>query len=89
MAVINVTSGSQAILTLGNTAPLAVPGVTNGLAVPLVQDITVNATTGSTDYYVHGTGFISGLSPSASMDQAVWITPMEIIVNGELTKATV
>ena len=158
MAVINVTSGSQAILTLGNTAPLAVPGVTNGLAVPLVQDITVNATTGttrystldstsssaftttnentislnmlldestffgasntdnevanvgllstsiaktevffsvafegtdSTDYYVSGKGFISGLSPSASMDQAVWITPMEIIVNGELTKAQV
>ena len=157
--VINVTSGSQAILTLGNTSAMAAPGGTNGLVVPLVQDITVNATTGttrystldstsssaftttnentvslnmlidedtffgnsslsanpvaqlgllttsinkteiefsvafegnaSTDYYVHGTGFISGLSPSASMDQAVWITPMEIIVNGELTKAQV
>ena len=158
MAVINVTSGSQAILTLGNTQPLSVPGVSNGLVVPLVQDITVNGTTGTTrystldstsssaftttnentislnmlldedtffgasntdnkiandglltssisktevffsvafegsdssDYYVSGKGFISGLSPSASMDQAVWITPMEIIVNGDLTKSTV
>lgn len=152
---INVASGSQAILTLGNTAPLAVPGASNGMVVPLVQDMTVGvqtntvrystldspasnaftttnentislnilldndtffgasnisnevANTGilstsvnktevnfsvafqgnaSPSYYVSGTGFISGLSPSASIDQAVWLSPMEIVVNGELTK---
>ena len=157
--VINVTSGSQAILTLGSNTALAVPGATNGMVVPLMQDITVNATPGtvrystldstassafttvnensislnmlvdettffgetgnatnsvalngllstsiaktevffsvafegadSTDYYVSGKGFLGGLAPSASIDQAVWISPMEIIVNGELTKATV
>lgn len=161
MAVINVTDGTQAVLTLGNTAPLSLPGVTNGLVVPTIQDITVGATTGTTrystldssassafttvnensislnllvdgavmfglasaggnnlvtdkglleyskdktevffsvafnqgnttgEYYVKGQGFISGLSPSASIDQAVWISPMEIIVNGELTKVIV
>ena len=47
MAVIQVTNGTQAILTLGNTAPLSVPGVTGGLVVPFVQDITVNATPGT------------------------------------------
>jgi hypothetical protein len=36
-----------------------------------------------------GSGFIGGLAPSASIDQAVWISPMEITVNGDLTKATV
>jgi len=156
--VIKVTSGSQAVLSLGNTAPLAVPGAANTMVVPLMQDITVNATPGtvrystldntassaftttnensislnmlvdettffgggdalnsvanvgllstsiakteiffsvafegtdSTDYYVSGKGFIGGLAPSASMDQAVWISPMEIIVNGELTKTQV
>lgn len=34
--------------------------------------------------YITGKGFIGGLAPTASVDQAVWITPMEIIVNGEL-----
>lgn len=159
MAVINVTSGSQAILTLGNSSALAQPGAAAGFAIPLVQDITVNTTPGtvrystldstsssaftttmensvslnmlvdeatffgdagisnntvrtagvwstsnsktevffsvafegadSADYYLHGSGFIGGLAPSASMDQAVWISPMEIVVNGDLTKGTV
>jgi hypothetical protein len=158
MAVINVTSGSQAILTLGNTTALAVPGAANSMVVPFMQDVTVNATPGtvrystldstassafttvnensvslnvlvdedvffgssntankvandgllttsisktevffsvafegadSSDYYIKGKGFLGGLAPTASIDQAVWITPMEIIVNGELEKATV
>ncbi len=156
--VINVTSGNQAILTLGNTAPLAVPGAAGSLAVPLVQDVSVSTAPGtvrystldstassafttvvenevsfnmlldddvffglanttnsvandglwttsnsktevffsvafegadSSDYYLHGKGFIGGLAPSASIDQAVWISPGTIIVNGDLTKATV
>ncbi len=41
------------------------------------------------EYYIKGKGFIGGLSPSASIDQAVWISPMEIVVNGELTKVIV
>ena len=43
----------------------------------------------SGDYYVSGKGFLTGLTPTASIEQAVWISPMEIVVNGELTKATV
>ena len=156
--VINVTSGSQAILTLGNSSSLAQPGATNGFVVPLVQDVTVStapstvrySTLDSTassafttvveneisfnvlvdddaffglsnttntvvndglwttsnskteiffsvafegadsgDYYLSGKGFIGGLAPSASIDQAVWISPGSIIVNGDLTKSTV
>jgi hypothetical protein len=156
--VINVTSGNQAILTLGNTNVLARPGATGGLALPLVQDLTLNTTPGTvrystldstsssafttvvensvslnmlldddaffglsnatnevanvglfstsnnktevffsvafegkdaSDYYIEGKGFIGGLAPSASIDQAVWISPMEITVNGDLTKGTV
>ena len=40
----------------------------------------------SGDYYISGQGFISGLAPTASMDAAIWLTPMEIVVNGELGK---
>jgi len=157
MAVINVTSGDQAILTLGSNTALAVPGNAGGLVVPFVQDSTINATPGTVRYstlnspsssafttvnensislnvlvdetvmfgdgsgnvntvidkglfetsidkteinfsvsvtgtgttgdiYIAGSGFIGGLAPTASVDGAVWLSPMEIIVNGELTK---
>ena len=162
MAVINVTNGTQAILTIGANASAstataqAVPGNAAGLVVPFVQDITVNATPGtvrystldstsssafttvnensislnllvdetvmfgassnvnlavqdglfgistnkqevsfsvsitgtgtSGDIYIAGRGFIGGLAPTASIDGAVWLSPCEIIVNGELTK---
>lgn len=160
MAVINVTAGSQAILTIASaSASDAQPGAANGLAVPLLQDLTVSTTPGtvrystldstassafttvvenevsfnmlldettffgdgtdasntvknkglwetsndktevffsvafegadSTDYYFHGKGFIGGIAPTASIDQAVWISPGTIIVNGNLSKANV
>jgi len=158
MAVINVTAGSQAILTLGNTSALAIPGAAGSLSVPLMQDVTISTTPGTVrystldatsssafttvmenevsfnmlvddntffglsnttnsvandglwttsnskteiffsvafegvdtdDYYFSGQGFIGGLAPSASIDQAVWISPGSIIVNGDLSKAQV
>ena len=159
MAVINVTSGSQAVLTLGTTDAMSLPGGTDGLIIPLMQDVTVSATTGTVrysvlsspsssafttvnensvtlnmlldgavffgdgtstntitnkglletsidkteifwsvafnegnttgEYYVKGKGFLTGLTPTSSMDAAIWITPMEIIVNGEITKVIV
>lgn len=155
MAEINVTAGTEAILTLGTTAAMAAPGGVGGMVIPLLQDVTVNASpnvvrysvldnsaskafttvnensvsvnmlldeetffgldtpggtntvadnglfktstdkteiffsvafqgTGTGGHYIHGQGFISGLAPTASMDAAVFITPMEIVVNGEL-----
>lgn len=160
MAVINVTSGDQAVLTLGNDGTMAAPGGTNGLVVPTVQDISVGASTGTVrystldssassafttvnentitlnmlvdgdtffgdganatntiankglmqtskekteiffsvafnegnstgEYYISGKGFLTGLTPTASIDQAVWISPMEIVVNGELSRTIV
>jgi hypothetical protein len=158
MAVMNITAGSQAILTLGNTEALSLPGAADGMVIPFVQDVTVNAAPGivrysvldsssskafttvnensvsgnmlvdedsffglsgatntvalnglfatstaktkvfftvafegadSGDHYIKGSGFIGGLAPTASMDAAVWLSPVEIIVDGELTAATV
>mgnify|MGYP003148498941 CR=1 FL=1 len=43
----------------------------------------------SADHYIEGKGFIGGLAPTASMDAAVWLTPIEIIVNGELEAKTI
>lgn len=159
MAVINVTAGLQATLNLGTTEAMSLPGGADVLAVPLMQDVTVSASTGTTrysvlsspassaftttnensvsinmlvdgatffgdgsatnsiqnkglletsadkteifwsvafnegnstgEYYVKGKGFLTGLTPTASMDAAVWVSPMEIVVNGEITKVIV
>ena len=50
MATINVTAGSQAILTLGTSQAMARPGGTDGLVVPLRQDLTISATPGTVRY---------------------------------------
>jgi len=160
MGVINVTAGSQAVLTLGTTATMARPAGTNGMIIPLLQDLTIASTpatvsysvlssgssqsfttvtennvsanmlvdeetmfglasagglntiadnglfktskakteiffsvgfegSDSTDYYWEGKGFIGGLAPTASIDAAVWISPLELIVTGELTQGNV
>lgn len=160
MGVINVTAGAQAVLTLGTSEAMARPAGTNGMIIPLLQDLTISATPGtvrystldsasssafttvnensvsanmlvdeatmfglasaggnntvadnglfntsrtktevffsvafegsdSTDYFWEGKGFIGGLAPTASIDAAVWISPLEIVVNGELTQAKV
>ena len=161
MAVINVTPGNEAVLTLGSTEALSLPGAVGGMVIPLMQDVTVNASANTVRYsvlsdsasqafttvnensvslnmlldretffgldtaggvntvadnglfttstnkteiyfsvafngatsplvtgdsYISGKGFITGLAPTASMDAAVFITPMEIVVNGELSK---
>ena len=160
MAVMNITSGNQAVLTLGTTADMAKPAGTNGMIIPFVQDVTVNAAPGivrysvldnasskafttvnensvsgnmlvdedtffgpaaagglntiadagllatsiaktrvhfsvafegsdSGDHYITGQAFIGGLAPTASMDAAVWITPIELIIDGEISALTV
>ena len=48
--VINVTAGSQAILTLGTTDAMSLPGGTNGMIIPLVQDVTINTAPGTVRY---------------------------------------
>ncbi len=158
MAVMNITSGNQAVLTLGTTAAMAAPAGADGMIIPFVQDVTVNAAPGivrysvldsgsssafttvnensvsgnmlvdedtffglsgatntvaaagllatsiaktkvhfsvafegsdSGDHYITGQAFIGGLAPTASMDAAVWITPIELIVDGEIEALTV
>jgi len=43
----------------------------------------------SSETKLTGEGFISGLAPTASMDQAVWISPITIEVDGNFTKGTI
>jgi hypothetical protein len=40
---------------------------------------------GSTDRYIKGQGYITGLAPTVSADSPVWVSPITITVTGEYT----
>jgi hypothetical protein len=81
-----VDSGSY----FGNAAATANTAVHDGIAylsinkVPLSFEVYWNGTaTGAYNYT--GNGFITNLAPKTSPTQPVWITPMEIAVDGAYT----
>jgi len=41
--------------------------------------------TDSTNRFISGSGFVAGLAPTVNMDSPVWITPVTIEVDGDLT----
>ncbi len=45
--------------------------------------------TGSGDKYVSGQGYFTGLAPTVSADQPVWVSPLTIDVVGDFTPGTV
>lgn len=45
--------------------------------------------TGSGDRYVQGTAYFTGLSPTVSADQPVWVSPLTLDVVGDFTAGTV
>jgi hypothetical protein len=47
------------------------------------------AGTDSGDRYVSGSGYFTGLAPTVSPDSPVWVTPITIEVDGDLTSGTV
>jgi len=63
-------------------------GVSNDKTL-LYFEVSFNGDTGGTSKTISGQGYLSGLAPSVSMDQAVWITPVTIEVDGDLTAGTV
>lgn len=44
---------------------------------------------GAGDKYVEGTGYITGLAPTVSADQPVWVSPLTIEVVGDFTTGSV
>jgi hypothetical protein len=43
---------------------------------------------GTTDRYIQGVGYITGVAPKVSADQPVWVSPLTISVSGEYTVTT-
>jgi hypothetical protein len=42
----------------------------------------------TTDTFIKGVGYITGLAPTVSADSPVWVSPITITVSGEYTVAT-
>ncbi len=51
--------------------------------------IYFEGSTVSGNKYIDGTGFITGLTPSVNPGSPLWVTPVTIEVNGELTEGSV
>jgi len=43
----------------------------------------------TSDKYIEGEGYLSGLSPTVSATAPVWVSPLEILVSGDYTEGTV
>lgn len=77
------------------------PGTTDpsaAVAVQGIQGLSRNKTklkfslkfleNGSSDRYLSGIGYITGLAPKISADQPVWVSPITVTVSGEYTVST-
>ena len=78
--------------TPGTTDPAA------AVAVQGIQGLSRNKTklkfslkmleNGSSDRYISGTAYVTGLAPKISADQPVWVSPITLTVSGEYTVST-
>jgi len=88
------TNSISVNLVLDDTTFFTGEGATSG-----IFDITNSKTkiyfrlhwSGSTsgDRYIEGEGYLSGLAPTVSPSAPVWVTPLEILVDGSYTTGTV
>jgi hypothetical protein len=84
----------DSVAYFGNSAGTANTAVYDGIAVlstnktPLTFEVYWNGTA-SGAYTYTGNGFITNLAPKTTPTQPVWITPMEIAVDGSFTVGTV
>ena len=71
--------------TSGSAAYLGIAGIASN-KVPVNFRVTLNGTSTTTgSRYYAGTGYITNLSPEASPEAPIWITPISIAVNGSYT----
>lgn len=71
--------------TSGNATVLGVSGLSiNKVPVSFKLILNGNAATANAFYYT-GTGYISSLAPTVSPEAPVWVTPMTLAVDGDMT----
>jgi hypothetical protein len=76
----NVTAAQS-----GTTAEQGVMGLSRNKTL---TTFSLKMQEGTTDYYLKGQGFVTGLAPTISADAPVWVTPVTITVTGDYTVST-
>jgi hypothetical protein len=76
----------------GNATATSTTAEYNGISglsinkIPVSFQIVLNGTnTTANAFYYEGVGYISALAPTVSPDAPVWVTPLTIAVDGDMT----
>ena len=93
------TNSISANLVLDSATFFGTSGVVTGTGVPPLFDLSNDATLVyfrvyfngrlSTAKYVSGSGYITNLAPTVNPTAPVWVSPIQISVDGDLTAGTV
>jgi hypothetical protein len=75
----------------GETSPIIKNGLFGQSNAKVEVDFRIyfEGSTITGNRYIDGTGFITGLTPTVNPGSPLWVTPVTIEVNGELTEGTV
>lgn len=73
----NVTAGQS-----GTTAEQGIMGLSRNKTL---TTFSLKVQESTTDYFIKGQGYVTGLAPTISADSPVWVTPVTITVTGDYT----
>ena len=75
----------------GGTSTMAVQGIMGASRNKTLVEFDIftgKESDGSAGVYIYGEGYITGLAPTVSAGEPVWVTPVTISVTGEYTVGT-
>lgn len=75
--------GSNVIAAQGDT--VAAQGIMGLSRNKTLTTFSLKVQESTTDYFIKGQGYITGLAPTISADSPVWVTPVTITVTGDYT----
>jgi len=75
--------GSNVTATQGNTT--SQQGIMGLSRNKTLTTFSLKVQESTTDYFIKGQGYITGLAPTISADSPVWVTPVTITVTGDYT----
>jgi hypothetical protein len=85
--VVDPTSFFGTSLAAAVTGTIAEQGIFGCSRNKTLINFVIRVENSTTDTFIKGTGYITGLAPTVTADAPVWVTPLTITVTGEYTTA--
>jgi hypothetical protein len=85
--VVDPTSFFGTSLTAAVSGTIAEQGLFGCSRNKTLINFIIRVENSTTDTFIKGTGYITGLAPTVTADAPVWVTPITITVTGEYTTA--